>query len=64
MATEVWLVAPGVMRAAVGLAGRLPFPVTVAVFGANEAGPDKDAWGTSEHLIFRCAVNPDAVRLR
>lgn len=53
-ATEVWLVLPKVMRAAVGLADRGdPSPVTVAVFGPNEGGAGKDAWGTSEFLVFR-----------
>lgn len=53
-ATEVWLVVPRVMRAAVGLAGKgVPTPVTAAVFGPNETGSGKDAWGTSEYLVFR-----------
>ncbi len=43
-ATEVWLVIPRVMRAAVGLENKgVATPVTVAVFGPNEAGPGKNA---------------------
>lgn len=53
-ATEVWLVIPKVMRAAVGLENKgVPTPVTVAVFGPNEAGPGKNAWATSEYLVFQ-----------
>ena len=54
LATEVWLTIPNVMRAAVGLAGKkVLFPITVAIFGPREAGAGKDAWGTSEYLVFR-----------
>lgn len=50
---------PGVLSAVVALAGAgRPAAQRVAVFSADEAtaAGRKDAWGTSEQLMFRCGL--------
>ena len=53
-ATEVWITIGHVMRAAVALEAKgQPWPTTVAVFSVDESIVGKDAWGLSEHQVYR-----------
>ena len=54
-ATEVWVLIPDVLRAAVALSGPGEArAVTAAVYGPEEVcTTDRDAWGISDHVVFR-----------
>ena len=54
-ATEVWVLIPDVLHAAVALSGPGEArAVTAAVYGPEEVcTTERDAWGTSDHVVFR-----------
>lgn len=53
-AREVWVIVKDVMRVAVGLeATGQPKAVTVAAYSTSEP-LERDAWGLSDHQVFRC----------
>lgn len=53
-ATEIWITIENVMRVAVALeAAGQPKTITLAAFSSEESAVGKDAWGQSDHQVYR-----------